>query len=128
MNEWIRFTLTLIGIAVCVLAEDYICWRLWVIRRSLFIAPPSYESLNTECPDYANSQANKQPVDEAMVIKKLNGRPDKPKHEGKNRNPNEEKYSLLSGFRHIPFLFREYSDVIIRRRSTKCKQNQPQIV
>jgi hypothetical protein len=119
---------SLASIVILIIFEDYILWKLWLIRYNSFLlatTPPSNEPLNPNSPCNSNYQTNKQSINKELATEKLNSRADKPKGKDNYRYANKtqyyEPYRFSVGFRHIPYLAKAYRSLIIQRLTTKCK-------
>ena len=118
------------GIAILIFIEDYILWRLYLIRyNSILLAttPPTNEQLNSDSAYNSNRQSNKQSINKEMATKELNGRADNPKDKDNYRYANKrqyyEPYRFSVGFRHIPYLAKAYRSLIIQRLKSRCQPN-----
>jgi hypothetical protein len=131
IEEMISCVLFLLSIMILVVIEDYILWRLWLIRYNsilLTTTPPINKQLNYDSASNPNYQSDKQSVNKEIIAEELNSRANKPPNKCDYRYGDKkqyyEPYRFFIGFRHISFLFRAYIALIIGRLKSGVNQDR----
>ena len=129
MSELFIFILKLVALLGLIIIEDYVLWRLSVCRRREVSLPsltlPSDEFLNQQSNPNAYDTTDKQTINKNIIAEELDNRTNEPEDENNdcyaNNTQTYEQYRLFIGLRHIPYLSKAYSSLIIKRVATKCK-------
>ena len=120
MSEDILLGIKLITCIALLAVDDWLIWRLY--RRRFTLSPLS-KSLNAQSEAYPYRDSNENPINKAVVIKELNSRTKQPSSQKDTNAKEANQYCFPDGYLHTPFLVKAYSLFIIKRLTTKSKQN-----